>query len=132
MIKAVGAGLLYLASVFAIGFVLGTLRSLVVAPRIGALAAVAIELPLMIGAAWLICRRLVRGVSPRLAVRATMSGVAFAGLMMLEFGLAALAFGQSPADYAARLWSPAGLLGLAGQVVFAVLPLSIHDADGGT
>jgi hypothetical protein len=131
MLKAVTAGLLYVAIVFAVGFALGTLRTLVVAPRVGEVAAVAIELPFMIGAAWLVCRRLVRGVSPHIAARAVMGGVAFAVLMGLEFGLATVAFGQVPADFAARLRSPAGLLGLAGQIVFALLPLFVRPLRGG-
>ncbi len=131
MLKAVTAGLLYVAIGFAVGFVLGTMRTLVVAPRVGELMAVAIELPLMIGAAWLVCRRLVRGVSPHIAARVMMGSVAFVVLMGLEFGLATLVFGENPADFSARLLSPAGLLGLAGQIVFAVLPLFVRPLRSG-
>jgi hypothetical protein len=129
MLKAVHTGLRYAVIVFAVGFALGTMRTLVVAPHVGEVAAVAIELPAIIGVAWLACRRLVRGVSPHIAARAAMGGVAFAVLMGLEFSLATLIFGQSPTDFAARLLSPAGLLGLAGQIVFALLPLFVRPPN---
>lgn len=125
MANAARAGIIYVAIVFAIGFALGTLRTLVVAPRVGDVVAVIIELPLMIGAYWLVCRRLVRGVSPRLSARALMGGLAFVLLMAIEFGMATLLFGRSPAAYAASFATLAGLLGLAGQIVFGLLPLFV-------
>ena len=51
-----------------------------------------------------------------------MGGSAFLWLMVAEFGLA-LAFGRSPAAYLASLLIAAGLLGLAGQLGFAALPI---------
>lgn len=130
MTAALRAGLAYFLIVFAIGFGLGTLRTLVIVPRVGELVAVCLELPLMLGASWLVCRRLVRRVAPAAAPRLVMGGTAFALLILAEFALAVLAFGQAPAAYAARLSSPAGLIGFAGQVIFALMPL-IHHAHGG-
>src|SRR5690606_39056760 len=47
------AALAYWAAIFALGFVLGTVRTLWLAPAVGELAAVALELPVMLGAsAW--------------------------------------------------------------------------------
>jgi hypothetical protein len=43
-------GLRYFTGVFAVGFLLGTIRKLWLAPAIGDLAAVGVELPVMIGA----------------------------------------------------------------------------------
>jgi hypothetical protein len=117
-------GLRYFAGVFAAGFLLGTIRTLWLAPALGQLAAVALELPIMLAISWWWCRRLLVGQRHPTSRRAMMGGTAFAWLMLAEFGLA-LAFGQRPATYAAALLAPPGLLGLAGQLLFAALPLII-------
>jgi hypothetical protein len=50
------AGVLYAIIVFLIGFILGTIRVLLVVPRLGETTAVIIEAPVMLTASWLICR----------------------------------------------------------------------------
>jgi hypothetical protein len=114
-------GLRYFAGVFAVGFLLGTIRTLWLAPAVGDLAAVAVELPLMLGASWWWCWRLLAGRTLTMAGRAVMGGSGFAWLMAAELGLS-LAFGGTLATHVAALAMPAGLLGLAGQVGFAALP----------
>lgn len=126
MAQALATGVRYFLIVFAIGFALGTVRTLVVAPRLGDLAAVALELPLMLAAAWWVCGRLVRHLPRGIAPRAVMGGSAFVLLMATEFAMSLWLFGRSPATYAASLVSTAGLLGLAGQIAFAALPLIDH------
>ncbi|MBD3765451.1 MAG: hypothetical protein IE927_12185, partial [Rhodobacterales bacterium] len=44
--------LAYAGSAFALGCVLGVLRLTLVAPRLGEVAAVALELPVMLAASW--------------------------------------------------------------------------------
>ncbi|WP_426167966.1 hypothetical protein [Sandarakinorhabdus sp. DWP1-3-1] len=125
MTRAVTAGLAYFVAVFAIGFALGALRVDIVAPRLGALAAVMLEVPVMLALAWPICGALIRrhrvphGLAPRLAMGATAFGI----LMLAETVLGAMLFGQDLATQAAHLGTAAGLAGLAGQVLFAALPL---------
>jgi ABC-type uncharacterized transport system permease subunit len=126
MTAALAAGVRYFLIAFAIGFALGTVRTLFVAPRFGDLAAVAIELPLMLAAAWLVCGRLVRRLPPGITPRAVMGGSAFVLLMVTEFAMSLWLFGRSPATYAAGLLNAAGLLGLAGQVAFALIPLVVR------
>jgi hypothetical protein len=117
-----GLGLRYFIGVFAAGFVLGTVRTLWLAPAIGDLAAVALELPAMLGFSWWWCRRLLAGPSAALAARALMGATAFLWLMLAELGLS-LAFGGTLATHLAAMAAPAGLLGLGGQLLFAALPL---------
>jgi len=115
-------GLRYFAGVFAAGFGLGTVRTLWLAPALGESVAVAAELPVMLGISWWWCRRVLAGSSPPLPARAVIGGTAFLWLMLAELGLS-LALGRTLAAHVAGLLAPAALPGLAGQLVFAVLPL---------
>jgi hypothetical protein len=95
-------GLLYFASVFAAGFVLGTARTLLLEPALGPLLAVVLELPLMLAFAWWICSRLVRRQprpSPGAAV--AMGAVAFGCLMVAEAALSLGLAGRSLAGHLA-------------------------------
>lgn len=123
--NALRAGVAYFALVFAAGFGLGTIRALLLVPALGAAPAVAIELPVMLVFAWIACGWLVRrfAVPAIPGARLAMGAAAFALLMAAEAALAVLGFGQSPEAYLAGLATPAGLLGLAGQVAFGLMPL---------
>lgn len=122
--RALTAGLVYFAVVFLVGFVLGAIRTIWLSPAIGQLGAVAIELPFMLALSWLACGWCLRtfSISDQLQ-RAWMAAVAFVVLMAAEAGLSIAAFGMRLEDYAAGLLTAAGLLGLSGQVAFAVMPL---------
>ncbi len=122
MTNVARAACAYAGAVFALGFLLGMLRALVLAPRWGELAAVGAELPPMLLASWFICRALLRRWPLARAGRyATMGALAFVLLMTLELGLAAT-FGESPSSYLGRLADPAGALGLVGQLGFGLIP----------
>ena len=120
--RVVKAGVTYWGIIFALGFVLGTVRVLWLAPLVGLLPATALELPVMLAASWIAAGRVTRrfgivGAGEALAT----GGLAFGLLMAAECALA-MAFGQAPAQWLAGLRQPHALLGLAGQAVFAVLP----------
>ena len=119
------AGLAYFAVVFAVGFALGTVRVLVVAPHLGETAAVLAELPVMLAIAWTVCGWLLKHVPlpDGWGQRLAMGGVALAFLLAAELGLVVLAFGRTVAEHLAGYGSPAGALGLAGQLAFASFPL---------
>jgi hypothetical protein len=121
------AGLAYFALVFALGFVLGTVRTLLVrdAPGAGRLLGVLIELPIMLGASWFLCRRVVHrfAVAPTVAARAVMGGVAFALLLGAELAVGALLFDRTLAQHFALYLEASYALGLAAQVAFALMPL---------
>ncbi len=121
--RAAFAGLLYFAIVFAIGFVLGSIRVLLVAPVLGELGAVLLELPVILLACWLAAGRLVRWLDPPSASAALVMGaIAFSCLMIAEFTLAGLAFDRSITDQVGRWGTLEGALGLGGQLLFALLP----------
>jgi len=123
--RAVLAGVLYFGLVFALGFILGTLRVLVLEPRLGSTGAVLLELPVMLAAAWLLCGWLIHlvRVSPAIGARLAMGGTAFALLMLAELGVSILVFGRSPAEHLATYRSWSAILGLAAQIAFAAMPL---------
>lgn len=126
MLVAIVAGGLYFLAVFMAGFVLGTLRTLVLAPHLGAVGAVALEVPAMLAIAWFACGEVIRRleVSVALPMRLTMGGAAFALLMTAETLLAWVLFGRSPAEHAVRYANPDALLGLAAQIAFGLFPLA--------
>lgn len=117
------AAVAYWAVVFALGFVLGTVQVLWLAPQVGLMPATALELPVMLAASWLASGWLVRRfglVSAREALAAGLA--AFALLMVAECALAVTMMDQTPAQWLAGLRQPHALLGLAGQIVFALMP----------
>jgi len=127
---AIRAGVAYFAVVFAAGFVLGTIRTLFLAPRIGPLAAVLVELPLMLAIAWFICRWLVRrlGLGDGWTTRLSMGVLAFVLLLAAELVLSLVLFGGTAVGFIASLGTPEGAAGLAGQLAFAAIPLLVGRA----
>jgi hypothetical protein len=122
VIVAFRLGLFYFAAVFATGFVLGTIRTLVLVPRLGEAGAVALELPMILAAAWFICGRLVRHRQLAAIEAVVMGAIAFALLMAAEAGLSRALGGRSLNEYLFLYAEPAHRLGLIGQMVFAVFP----------
>ena len=125
MRSSLRAGFVYFAIVFAIGFILGTIRVLLVAPTIGELAAVLIELPLMLIASWIVCSALISRyrVAPAFLDRFTMGASAFVLLMAAELALSIYLFGSPVESTVAGYLTAQGMAGLGGQVLFALFPL---------
>lgn len=117
------AGVAYFALVFAAGFALGVVRTLWLEPALGAVTAVALELPVILAASWFAARWLVaRHAIAAGGPRVVMGAVAFALLLGAECSLAALQGGNA-ADFVAAFARPERMLGLAGQFAFACFPL---------
>jgi hypothetical protein len=117
------AAVAYWAMVFALGFVLGTIRVTWIVPLVGLLPATMLELPFILGGSWLAAGWTVRRFAIQSPPEALALGaIAFAVLMIAECVLAAALMGQSPAQWLAGLRQVAGLLGLGGQAAFAVMP----------
>lgn len=124
MAAALRFGSAYFALVFAAGFALGAVRTLWIAPAVGDVAAVALELPFMIAISAEACRRLLaRAPADFSAAQAwAAGGTAFLLLMAAELAVALATPGTEPQDLPAMFARPDAVLGLAGQVVFALLP----------
>lgn len=126
---AVRAGVAYGVIGFGFGFAFGIVRTMLVAPAIGAFAAVAIEVPLMLVACTPLARWCLRRWSITAPITALAMGLAaFATGMTCEL-LFGLTLGQTPLAMLSALSLPQGLLGLAGQVGFALLPLGFAAAN---
>ena len=121
---ATEAGALYAIIVFLIGFILGTIRVLLVAPRLGETTAVILEAPMMLAASWFVCRWCVDrlDVTRTVPARSLMGLVAFLVLMSAEVELG-IVLDRSIVDQLAMYKSPSGAIGLAAQVIFAIFPV---------
>lgn len=118
------AGMVYAIAVFAVGFALGTVRVLWLAPHAGPLLAVAVEAPIMLWVSWKVSRWCCSRYALRVAVapRAAMGLTAFAALMLLELATSAVVFGNSWSGFLDSFKSVPALIGLAAQLAFAAIP----------
>ncbi len=132
MPSVVKAAVCYFAIVFAVGFFLGVLRVLVVAPAIGELAATTAELPILLLVSWITSWSLVRQfeIASSLSQRLAMGAIAFSILMLCELAFSTLVFNQTVIEYLARFHSLPAMLGLTGQIMFAAIPvLQLHKRN---
>jgi len=125
MTSALKAGLAYFAIVFAAGFLLGTVRVLALVPFLGETFAVAIEGPVILAVSWIACKWLITrlSVAPRLTTRLTMGTSAFSFLMVAELIVSLLIFGRAFVEHLGHYRTTPGLLGILGQLVFAIFPV---------
>ena len=121
------AGAAYFAVVFALGFILGTIRTLVVArwPGIAMWQAVLVELPLMLGFSWWVCRKLVAGfhIPATIAARFWMSAVALVLLFLADAWVGGILTGQTFGNRLRAIFGPANTIGLIGQFAFGFFPI---------
>ena len=124
MAAALRAGLVYFALIFAAGFLLGTLRVFVVLPHLGPTIAVLIELPVILAICWFAAKWIIEKLAvPAVAAdRLLMGAIAFVLLMLAETVLAAAGVGQMLVGDLTILATPQGVIGLAGQMFFALFP----------
>jgi len=125
--QVVKAGVFYFALVFGAGFVLGTIRTLWVVPRVGARTAELAEMPIMllvslVAARWTVLRL---GVPPVAVARLGMGCVALALMLMAEFGLVLWIRGQTIREYFASRDPVAGAVYYLMLAVFAIMPLMV-------
>jgi hypothetical protein len=120
----VQAAISYFLIVFVAGFALGTIRTLVIAPQTGELAAVAIELPLMIAISWWACGVVVHRLKPASEVpsRLAMGLIALCLLLVAEV-VVSLGLGLTFRQHLALYATTPVQIGLFGQLLFALFPL---------
>jgi hypothetical protein len=125
MSAALRGGCIYFLLVFAAGFVLGIARVLILAPLLGEASAVLIELPVILVLSWFICRTLIERlrVSSTVSARGLMGATALTLLLATELLMSVLLFDRTAAEFLAIYQTTGGLLGLAGQIVFALFPV---------
>jgi hypothetical protein len=110
--------------VFAIGCVLGAIRVLLLAPRLGNVAAGLLEAPFMLAVSWNMSRWSAKkhGVLTDTSEALLMGAIAFAVLMFMEFCTAVLCFNRTAGEYFASFLSAPGAIGFAAQCCFAGFP----------
>jgi hypothetical protein len=125
--RALIAATAYFLALFAIGFVLGTIRVIFVVPHFGQLSATFVEVPVMLAAACVICRWVIYHwqVSRRISVRWSMVLWFLALLFTTETLLGLTLFGRTLAEQWAALLTPAGLVGVTAQIVAGLLPVFV-------
>jgi len=126
--QVVRAGLIYFALTFGAGFALGSLRILLLVPRVGARAAELLELPVMIGISWLAARWVTGrlAVPPRPAPRLAMGAIAGALLLAAEFALVLPLRGLTLDEYFATRDPVAGAAYYAAVLLLVVMPLMVR------
>ncbi len=122
--RVLSAGAFYFAVTFVAAFAFGTLRTLVLEPRLGETWAVACEAPFLLAVMIVAARIVVPRVKPS-TESAALLGVGAVGLVLQEIAELALIYasGETVADHIAYLQTPAGMIYLAMLVVFLLTPL---------
>ena len=118
------AGLLYFVFVFGAGFVLGTIRTLWIAPRFGARTAELMEAPIMFVITVLAARWVVRHLLLpfTLATRLGVGSVALAFLLAVEFTVVLWLRGLTIGEYIRQRDPVAGTVYILMLGVFAAMP----------
>jgi hypothetical protein len=123
------SGALYFALVFGAGFVLGTIRVLLVVPRIATRTAELIETPVMILVSFIAARWTIRPLvaQPTTTERIAIGFVALALLVIAEFTFAIWFQDLTISEYLASRDPVAGTAYVIALGLFAVMPLFVDQ-----
>ncbi len=117
------AMLVYFVSIFSLGFAFGTIRVLLVEPRLGDRLAELLEIPLMVVAILLIARWLVRNSTIDAVVEWITVGVlALCLLLFAEAIMVVHVRGLTMNEYLANRDPVSGIAYLVGLIVYAAAP----------
>lgn len=119
------AGIAYGTALFCIGFVLGTIRTLLITPSLGREGAVLVELPLMALAAWFLAQSLMKrwSIRPNWLDRLVVGGVALFVGMGPELALGMILQKKNLGAIIAFMLLPENQLGLTAQLMVFGFPL---------
>lgn len=121
---------LYFGIVFCVGFLLGPIRVLWLEPRLGALLAVVLEMPLLLTAMAVAARWSPRKAGMDLGIGPLMAmGVgALALVLAADFSIGTWLRGLTVSQQIRQFSTPAGLLYAASLAAFAAMPLLVNRA----
>jgi hypothetical protein len=121
------AGVFYFALVFAAGFVLGTIRTVWIVPRVGMRTAELMETPIMFAVTILAARWVARRflLPPTVATRLAVGFIALGLLLITEFTVVLWLRGLTIREYFAGRDPVAGMVYLIMLGVFALMPLVV-------
>ncbi|HXJ96138.1 MAG TPA: hypothetical protein VMT20_25135 [Terriglobia bacterium] len=127
MKETIKAGGLYFALVFAAGFVLGTIRTLWVVPRLGVRTAELMEQPIMLGvsilaAGWVV-RRLC--IAPNWPRRLALGCIALGLMLLVEYTVVLWIRGLAIRDYFEARDPVSGAVYFITLAAFAVIPVFV-------
>ena len=123
--QVVKAGVLYFTLVFGAGFILGTIRTLWVVPRVGERTAELMEMPIMLAVTIVAARWTVLHLSVPInfSARLGMGCMALVLMLTAEFGVVLWIRGLSIKEYFATRDPVAGAAYYLLLAVFAIMPL---------
>jgi hypothetical protein len=121
------AGVLYFVIVFAVGFVLGTIRTLWVVPRLGVRTAEVLECPVMLVVSILAARWVVRRLrmAPEPRARLSSGGIALALMLVAEFIFVLSIRGLTIRQYFETRDPVSGTVYFVTLGAFAVIPVFV-------
>lgn len=129
--KIFKAGVLYFTIVFATGFVLGTIRTLLIVPHLGARRAELMEAPIMIAILFLAARWIVRrmAVPHVVSQRLIMGTIGLLLLLAAEFGFILWLRGISVQQYLATRDPVGATVYYLSLLLFALAPAIVERKD---
>jgi hypothetical protein len=127
VIQTFKAALCYFGIVFAAGFALGTIRVVLVVPRLGARTSELLEAPVMILVSFLAARWVVRGQPAPFSLpkRMGMGGIALALMLAAEFGFVLWLRGIPVSQYSATRDPVSGTAYYIALGIFALMPVFV-------
>lgn len=128
--RIVAAAVLYFVTVFAAGFLLGVVRTLLLEPRLGPFAAVLLEAPFLLAAIAFAARRVpeAANVAPHIPALLAVGGVALLFQLAADAAVGVWLRNIGLAEQLARFATPEGIIYAVLLAAFAVMPAVLRQA----